>query len=752
MMHADGSVISRSIEKMGRLVLPVLLAVAMGTAPASAVELKREVVLRRGAVHDRLPAQLLQPEGRSRWELTGLARSDLVRVRLEADGNTVTLFEKRQDGDPEDVTRTVYSDFDESDDAVRWFFPDHFSESLRPGERHVLEFDEATEHGFDRLRIQVSTIGIGWVHLPSGPHETVLQRVLILRAPGGSRGFAPDTLVHRWVDPLAGVVAEVRGPATLDGRSRSFVEEARVLESMLSGASTLKIHVSEIAADLFGELLFGFDVGNTPVSSLDPNAYATIGDLIASDEWDFSGITSGTEAAFTAVPIDSTQTCNTAQCGYSDPNGILERTDIGFDDPDPANWTKINTVIVWEDRPSDVTLWVRGGSINEGVSGGFGTGESRICYETFGGVTRTEVPLWRFSHLDPNESERYFQAGDSWSSGQFNCEQNIFNEVCGGGGLFSQLYSKACTGHTGTQFTEVLKGGVVTLPSGHTFNALLVRTVADFCVNLFSGCPALGDVDEVKTVNYLWQVPHIGSVVRLESEQNEPDLTSFTSVVETNITYGLLPPRSITVTGTTDTTASISWDPGLITTRIDEYKVYWDTDSGSNSSYAFNSVDNPGQIAIAGTTATITGLTAGTSYHITVTSRSTFPPDPNTPLPRVTYESLLFPTTISGDPSFVYPVEVQATTTGGCAPAGEVSNLTVAPDPAGIQICWDALDDPCLAGYRVLGSDTVDSDAGYGAVADLGVTTCWTGDPTGTFFLVTGTGAGGEGPWGHYGR
>jgi len=716
------------------------------------VELTREVVFRRGDIQGTLPTHLLRPEGRSRWELTDLVQSDLVTVRLEADGNTVTVIQGKN-GDPEDVTRTVFTGLDDGDGAVRWLFPDRFGDSLRPGERQTLDLEEEGEYGFDRLRIQVRTVGIGWVHLPSGPREAILQRALILRAPRGSREFAPHTLVHRWVDPLAGVVAMVSGPATPDGRGRSAVEEARTLETVLAGASTLKIHVSEIAADLFGELLYGFDLGTTLVSSLDPNGYATIGDLIAADEWDFSANTSGTEVAFTVAPIDPNQTCNTAQCGFADPNGILERTDIGFDDPDPANWIKINTVVVREDRPSDVTLWLRGGAIKEGVSGGFGDGESRICYETFDGVTRTEVPLWRFSHLDPNAIERHFQAGDAWSSGVFNCEQNIFNEVCGSGGLFSSLYSQACSGHTGTQFTEVLKGGVVTLPSGHTFNALLVRTVADFCVNLFSGCPGLGLADEVRTVNYLWQVPQIGSVIRLESEQNAPDLTSFTSVVETNITYGLLPPRSITVTGTTDSTVSISWDPGLITNRIDGYKVYWDIDSGSASSYAFNSVDDSGQISIGGTAATITGLTAGTDYHITVTTLSTFPPDPNTPLPRVTYESLLYPTTVSGDPGFVYPVEVQATTTGGlCVPATEIANLTVDPDPAGIKICWDVLSDPCLSGYRVLGSATADSDSGFGSLAGLGLTTCWTGSPSESFFLVTGTGPGGEGPWGHYGR
>ena len=46
---------------------------------------------------------------------------------------------------------------------------------------------------------------------------------------------------------------------------------------------------------------------------------------------------------------------------------------------------------------------------------------------------------------------------------------------------------------------------------------------------------------------------------------------------------GLFPPRSITSTGATDTTISISWDPGTVTHHIDGYKVYWDTDSGAST-------------------------------------------------------------------------------------------------------------------------------------------------------------------------
>src|SRR5262249_48898780 len=150
---------------------------------------------------------------------------------------------------------------------------------------------------------------------------------------------------------------------------------------------------------------------------------------------------------------------------------------------------------------------------------------------------------------------------------------------------------------------------------------------------------------------------------------------------------------------------SLSWDPGLDTHRISGYKIYWDTDSGSGSPYAFNSTANAGQVSFAGTAATISGLTPGTTYYFTVTSLSNWT-DPST-LVTTTFESLLSPPQLSGDPAFVYPVEVLGTTTPAtCIPTAEVTNLTVNPTavPGEIQICWSPVSDPCLTGYQVLAS------------------------------------------------
>jgi hypothetical protein len=726
-----------------------VLALSAATGLAADAKLARKIVLAHVSTAAPLPADLVRPEGRTRWDLTGAKAERESTLTVSAEGGIVTVIEEGPGG--EILSRSAFSSPDGGDDALRWHFPERVGASLRPGSRATYEIEEEGPGGVDRLRITAGTLGIGWVHLPSGPREAVLQRALVERAPGRSPNFHPEAIVDRWIDPRAGVVASSIGPTSPDGR-RARIASATTVVSVLAGASMLTISVSELEEQPFGSILYGFDLGTVNISTLDPNGYTTMGQMVAQDVWDFSGNTTGNEIAFTVAPIDANQTCNTASCGYDHPGSLLERNDFGFDDPNPANWTKINTVVEQEVRANDVTIWLRAGSINEGVAGSFGTGESRLCFQTFGGTTRTPVPLWRFSHM--GATERYFQPGDTWEGGPFNCEQNLFNQVCGAPGLFDTLYSKACGTHTGKQTITAIKGGVVTLPSGHTFNAILLSNVADFCVYLGSGCSSLTKVDEVRTVNYLWQVPWLGTVIRLESAQNAPDTTSYTQVVETTISYGLFPPRSITVTGSTDTTVSLSWDPGAITGRIDGYRVYWDTDSGSTSSYAFSSVTNPGQASIAGTTATISGLTAGTEYFFTVTSTSTYPPSPSTPLPHVTYESILYPTTVSGDPSFVYPAEVLATTTGGtCLPTAEITNVTATgPSGGNIELCWDASADPCLSGYTILGSGTVDSAAGYQTVATQGTATCWSGATTETFFLVTATGTGGDGPWGHYGN
>jgi hypothetical protein len=700
-----------------------------------------------------LPGDLLSPEGKTRWDLTGLSvRPGFIRSIEAGEAGQAGLAVK--DG----AKSLLYGDDEDGISVKRWLLPDRDAgERLRPGEREYLELQETGRAGSrepDFLRIETEIVGIGWLHLPSGPREAVLQRALILREPAGSRGYSPDLLIHRWIDPRAGVVAEVSGPAAPDGRSRTSLDRAQVVEQVLLGASTLRIHVDEVDDPIYSFVAYGWDRGaGTKVGSLvpggDPNTM-TIGQLAAMDTWDFSGNNSGVERASTTVPVNSSETCNAGRCGYNLTGVELDREDRAFDDPNTLN--KINTITQQEQRAGDVTIWLRAGAQHEGFYGGIGTGEARFCYADDGATVHTPVPLWRFPHQDPNTMRWYMQAGDApWTSAAFNCEQNIFNQVCGAAKPFEPqlLYTKACAGnygnHAGTQGGSILKAGVVTVPSGHTFNALLARNIADFCIYSASGCASFFKLEESRTTDYLWVVPNLGTVVRLESELHALDANTFTTLAETDIKFGLFPPRSISMTGVTSSTVGLSWDPGLDTHRINGYRVYWDTNSGGGSPYAFNSIANPGQASIVGTTATISGLTSGTTYYFTVTSRSTFT-DPSSGI-VTTYESLLYPTQVSGDPSFVYPTEVLATTTSStCIPTQAVQNVTVDYAPGGIRICWDPGTDPCLVGYQVRGALSPQLPGNFSTVADTGLTNCWEGNPAQGFFLVVERGTGGNGP------
>jgi hypothetical protein len=303
---------------------------------------------------------------------------------------------------------------------------------------------------------------------------------------------------------------------------------------------------------------------------------------------------------------------------------------------------------------------------------------------------------------------------------------------------------------------KLVKGGVVVTPSGHTLNALVVRNSTEFCVYSDSGCGVLND--RVRTVVYYWQVPYLGSVALVRGprrvdfaagETGESPCTNFTTLDFTDMAYGLFPPLSITAGAVTDTTVSLSWNPGNDVHRINGYRIYWDTDPGASTNYAFNSVANAGQVSIVGTTATISGLTPGTPYYFTVTSLSSFT-DPSSAV-VTQYESIRYPTTVSGDPAFSYPVEVTASTTGGtCIPQQQVLALTADRVGTDVHACWSPSLDPCTVGYDVLASDDKTSDVNWTVVGQVGLTTCWDGDPAHTFMLVRARGTGGNGPWGHY--
>ena len=745
---------------MRRLVTGLSL-MALTTAATATTITVREVQTRSVALTAPLPADLTSPEGKTRWHLESIALGAAATVAISNQDQGL-VQETRRTGQAA-PSRVVIS----GAGAEHWLLPDHDPSQMKMGARVSLQFDETRDGLVDRLAADVATVGIGWLHLPGYPQEVVLQRVLIFRQRAGERGMRPDVVIHRWVSPREGVLAEVSGPASADGRTRLAVDSITMVEKVLTGAATMKLYADQLYRGNFVDVKYGYDKGvGTPVSSLVPDpGVSNICDLVNLPTWDFSGVTTGQQAATTETPSIAAETCNAARCGFAGytPGGpletpILERLDSNL----TGTIRKDNQVVQRENRATDVTFWLRAGTQKEGVPGSFGAGETRFCFTDEGTKNRNEVPVWRMAHNDTGGW--YTQAGDTWSSDPVTtsgCQESFYTGACGSGALTS--YSRACTdaGQTmsGSQFGKVVKGGVVTLPSGHTLNALVLRNTTEFCNYSFSGCSNFFFSLSVRTIVYIWEAPFVGAVALLRGPQKstfaagetgETPCTNFTTLDFTDISYGLLPPVSITTGAVTDATVALSWNPGNDTHRLAGYKIYWDTDPGASTAYAFNSDANPGQVAFAGTTATISGLAPGAAYYFTVTSLSDFT-DPSTS--AVTrYESIKYPTTVSGDPNFSYPIEVAATTTciAGGAPTREVIGLTVDKSSPNVHACWNATTDACAVGYDVLQTDDVKTDLNWSVVGQVGLTTCWDGNPSQSYLLVRARGTGGNGPWGHY--
>jgi hypothetical protein len=660
-----------------------------------------------------IPQEMRHPEGRTRWDLSTLTYDSLPDLQVEQAGEAPLRLDL--------------------------------------GESRSIE--QRRNDGW--WRFELTGREAGWVHLPSGPAEVQLQQVRVFYRETAAEPWTPVRHGYRWSDRVSGTLAAIAWHGAGPGGE---LVGASLGPSEPEAHQDTRIYANDLSVNqAFTDLNYAWDRGaDVPVSALEPSAYANIGALLAASSWNFSQNTSGRQLAETTTPITSSETCNATRCGYSPSAGrLLGRRDTNFDNAPTLE--KSNQVTERQNRASDVVFWLRAGAQKEGKTGIFGTGESRYCYDP---PSRNAVPLYIMSRFDAARNDYYFAPGDHWEGGPVgSCQQTLFNQTCGAPNLFDILYAKSCTAsgeaYSGKQFGDVIKTGVVTVPSGHTFNAVVQRYVAEFCVYNSSSCFDILRVDRVRTVNYLWHVPHLGSVARVQSDQdvrlNDFNNGTWSNTKETQFSFGLFPPRTISVTGTTSSTVSLSWDPGLITTRITNYKIYWDTDSGGSSAYAFNSDTQAGQVSFSGTTATISGLTPGQQYFFTVTARSDYRDPSTTVVTR--YESLVYPTQVFGDPDKAYPTEVLATP-GACTPTQQVSGLTVSKSGgSNLQFCWNAVTDSCLSGYRLIGSNNATSAAGWTTVADTNSsTTCFTGNPSQTFYLVHTRGGGTDGPWGHYGR
>ncbi len=344
------------------------------------------------------------------------------------------------------------------------------------------------------------------------------------------------------------------------------------------------------------------------------------------------------------------------------------------------------------------------------------------------------------------------QNGDAWASTPYDCEQNIFNHVCPSDcdrvslcRVYAGTHPTWCNDRSGTQASTVVAEGPVTLPSGHVFQSLVVRNVNEFCVWIDDADCSGFLPTRVRTIVYLWQVPYLGTVVRVVSPQNGPaDYVSFSDVAEADVKFGLYPPLSVSTGVTTDESVQLSWNPGTETDQIDGYAVRWGPVSGATESYA----NRTAQPASAGTSATIESLLPGTEYFFTVTSLSDYE-NPAT-LVTKTYESMLFPLTIEAAGGGFIPVEVSATTTctSGIPPV-EIQGLTMDKLPAPqYEICWEPSPNTCITGYEILGATSPETPANFSVIGThTGPGNCLTlNDPTESYFLVRAKGSGGSGP------
>jgi hypothetical protein len=507
-----------------------------------------------------------------------------------------------------------------------------------------------------------------------------------------------------------------------------------------------------------------------------------VSDVCQAGSWDFSGFNTTTYAdlsrtATTIVEISSAETDNHDDCGFNYPGvshgRVLSREDKGYDTAQT-----ISTINAIERVGGGATssILFKGVVRYDDIPGPLAHGESRLCHADDDGENRSDLALWHFPQSDA--SGNYMELGSLWETSYADCEYIILSPSVG-----SKVRSTG--GFPGPQSGLVVNEGVVDLPSGHSFESLVVRSVTEFTA--YDGAFCLFAPTDVRTVIYLWEVPHLGTVVRLQSDKiagaGLPNpAEDFTHLAELDIKYGLFPPLSVTVDGVSDTTVDLSWDPGQITEHIDGYRIYWDTESGGQcstgledctadhpgagfcgagetccgtpgdvcDSYDSDSVNHPGQVSFnSATSATISGLAPNTRYFFTITAMSDFT-DPASSV-TTSYESVLYPTQLPAVPAPL-PLEVNATTSGSCSPSLEIDGVTAGKSGSDVELCWNASADPCIEGYRILGATSPEFAGGFSPLVDAGLTTCHTFDPVENYFIVIGRGSGGTGPWGHFGQ
>jgi hypothetical protein len=393
---------------------------------------------------------------------------------------------------------------------------------------------------------------------------------------------------------------------------------------------------------------------DTLVPDLSPAGWVNGHELIAAELWDFSDHWSADVFTATLEPPDAT--CFASRCGF-DAAGVQA---LGRVRSTEDFFLEGATAVEWDGVD---TLWNRAGVFFEGLSN-----QAVFCFDPATG--RPEVPALRFPHSDADGV--YLQAGDGWGSAGWACEPVawFFGGLCTAG---TQAEANADEGFLGGTEYRVRGSGVVVLPSGHHLNSMLIS--ARWSMGLkFAGC---GDsVSQVEQLLYEWHAPKVGRIATLGTNRPANDPEGWIGAIASTFSYGLLPPLDTWVEENGNGWVRIAWDPGRYTDHVDRYKVYWDTDSGADSDYAFDSDSFPGLVTFDGTSAVIE-VPDCSPRHFSVTSLSTHT-DEDTGVP-VEYESLRYPEQVFGDPDHAYPQEVEGRSAGD-----QVVTITPTPDPPSI--------------------------------------------------------------------
>jgi hypothetical protein len=446
----------------------------------------------------------------------------------------------------------------------------------------------------------------------------------------------------------------------------------------------LRIHADEFPLTPLTRVVVGMDAGAVPISSLTtapsyPNGAA----LEAGTVWDFSGVTGGDVVVQTA-PVAPGWSCYVPEAGLAIPD-----LPCGFDQPENDLLLALETVdtdgrdVAAIDFDGVGTYFLRAWAIDEGDTPATGEQELRLCLQPRTG--RPEVPFLVFPNVDG--ARRYMAAGDpQWMSDEFDCSTGFpivatLGAPCGTAGGQSALLQRDA-GSLGRFTGRVAGAGTVTLPSGHVLDTLLVEFLASFNAAAFP--PLCFDGGRTRQYQLLWLLPGYGPIVQVRSTDDQnPDLTTWTTTSSTVIGYGLLPPLTVRVDSVTSTTMTVSWDPGRVTRFIDGYEVQWGTQSGATGPLPNRSAVLP---AAAGTSFTITGLSPDTSYFVSVATVRSY----MDPRARVTteYRSLSLPETVGADVDgdgtrdTSYPPEASARTSVA-GPADLAVNRSVRLLPAG---------------------------------------------------------------------